>query len=136
MIVLDSWAVLRFLEDAPPAAELVAEAVASDEDVAMSWINLSEVHYVLRRLHGEEAALETVRDIQSDVDARLPSKEDVLAAARIKADHPMSFADAFAAATAAALDAELWTGDRELLVDQSAWRWRDVRERPGSGDTA
>lgn len=136
MIVLDSWAVLCFLEDAPPAAELVAEAVASDEDVAMSWINLGEVHYVLRRLHGEEAALETVRDIQSDVDARLPSKEDVLAAARIKADHPMSFADAFAAATAAALDAELWTGDRELLVDQSAWRWRDVRERPGSEDTA
>ncbi len=36
-------------------------------------------------------------------------------------------ADAFAAATAVELDAELWTGDPELLSRDSPWRWRDLR---------
>jgi len=34
---------------------------------------------------------------------------------------------AFAAATAIAHDAELWTGDPELLVSDAPWRWRDLR---------
>ena len=39
----------------------------------------------------------------------------------------MAYADAFAAATAIAHDATLWTGDPELLVADSAWLWRDLR---------
>ncbi len=62
----------------------------------MSWINLGEVHYVLRRLHGEDAATETVRDLRDVVDARLPDEPFVINAARIKADHPMAYAGAFA----------------------------------------
>lgn len=34
---------------------------------------------------------------------------------------------AFAAATAVALHAELWTGDPELLIADAPWRWRDLR---------
>jgi hypothetical protein len=34
----------------------------------MSWINLGEVHHVLRRLHGEDDAIETVRDLRRSVD--------------------------------------------------------------------
>lgn len=93
----------------------------------MSWINLGEVHYVLRRLHGEDAATETVRDLRDVVEARLPDERLVLEAARIKADHPMAFADAFAAALTVATDATLWTGDPELLLPASRWRWRDLR---------
>ena len=36
-------------------------------------------------------------------------------------------ADASAAALTVAGDATLWTGDPELLVDGSSWRWRDLR---------
>lgn len=127
-IVLDSWAVLRYLEDADPAAQAVAELLDADKPL-MSWIDLGEVHYVLMRSHGEDAAAETVRDLRQVVDARLPDEHLVLDAARIKADHPMAYADAFAAALALTRDATLWTGDPELLVEGAAWRWRDLRAR-------
>ena len=51
----------------------------------------------------------------------------VLDAARIKADHPMVYADAFAAALANAQDAVVGTGDPELLVEGTPWRWKDLR---------
>jgi ribonuclease VapC len=124
-VVLDSWAILRYLEGVEPAAGRVAKLLDGERPL-MSWINLGEVHYVLRRAHGEGAAIETVRDLSDVVEARLPDVQLVLAAARIKADHPMAFADAFGAALAVDEDAELWTGDPELLVEGSAWRWLDL----------
>lgn len=125
-VVLDSWAVLRYLEDEGEAAAAVADLLAADRPL-MSWINLGEVHYVLRRLHGERDAIETVRDLRDVIEARLPDERLVLEAARIKADRPMSYADAFAAALTVASDAVLWTGDPELLVRGAAWRCRDLR---------
>ena len=125
-VVLDSWAVLRYLEDASPAAEAVSDLLGQEKPL-MSWINVGEVHYVLRRLHGEDAAAETVRDLRDVIDALLPDERLVIDAARIKADHRMAYADAFAAALTTASDATLWTGDPELLVDGSSWRWRDLR---------
>lgn len=125
-VVLDSWAVLRYLEDEGAAAEEVARLLADDRPL-ISWINLGEVHYVLRRLVGEDAAIQTVRDLREVMEARLPDERVILDAARIKADQPMSYADAFAAALAVAQEAELWTGDPELLVDGAPWRWRDLR---------
>lgn len=125
-VVLDSWAVLRYLEDAGPAAEAVSDLVGQERPL-MSWINLGEVHYVLRRLHGDDAATETVRDLRAVIDARLPDEALVVDAARIKSDHPMAYADAFAAALTVAFDATLWTGDPELFIDGASWRWRDLR---------
>jgi ribonuclease VapC len=124
--VLDSWAVLRLLEGVEPAAERVADVLASG-DTVMSWINLGEVFYVVRRRRGEVAATTVVQDLQPDVRVELPDRDVVLAAARIKAEHPMAYADAFAAATAIAHDAPLLTGDPELLIDGAAWRWEDLR---------
>lgn len=125
-VVLDSWAVLRYLEDTAPAAELVTDLLGVERPL-MSWINLGEVHYVLRRSHGEEAAVETVRDLREVIEVRLPDEHVVLAAARIKADYPMAYADAFGAALSIAREATLWTGDPELLVEDSPWHWRDLR---------
>ncbi len=125
-VVLDSWAVLRYLEDASPISDRVAELLDVDRPL-MSWINLGEVHDVLRRAHGEDAGIETIRDLRDVVEPRLPTEAVVLEAARIKADHTMAFADAFGAALAVAEQAELWTGHPELLVDGSPWRWRDLR---------
>ena len=79
----------------------------------MSWINLGEVHYVVRRAHGEGAAMETVRDLRDVLNVRLPDERTVLDAARIKADHRMAFADAFGAALAigAAVDRPVHVND-------------------------
>jgi predicted nucleic acid-binding protein len=125
-VVLDSWAVLRYLEGAEPASGRVA-SLLDEERPLMSWINLGEVHHVLRRAHGEGAAAETIRDLRDVLDPQLPDVQIVLEAARIKADHPMAFADAFGAALAVAERAELWTGDPELLIDEATWRWIDLR---------
>ena len=125
-VVLDSWAVLRYLEDDEPAAQHVADLLENGKPL-MSWINLGEVHYVLRRAAGEAEASETVRDLRGEIEARLPDERLVLDAARIKADHSMAYADAFAAALASAEDATLWTGDPELLIEGARWRWRDLR---------
>lgn len=126
-VVLDSWAVLRYLEGVEPLSGRVGKLL--DEELPlMSWINLGEVHDVLRRAHGEAAAVETIRDLFDVVDAQLPDVQLVLAAARIKADHPMAVADAFGAALAVVEHAELWTGDPELLINGATWRWLDLRE--------
>lgn len=125
-VVLDSWAILRYLEDDEPAAGAVTQLLDGERAV-VSWINLGEVFYIVRRLHGEDAASQTVRDLRQVMIAELPTEIRIIGAARIKAEHSLAYADAFAAATAIAHDAALWTGDPELLVEQSAWRWRDLR---------
>jgi len=125
-VVLDSWAILAYLEDRRPAARHVARLLDTDRPT-VSWINLGEVFYVIRRAAGEDAAAGTVRDLRDVLTAELPSELRVIDAARIEADHSVAYADAFAAATTAALDATLWTGDPELFVPDAPWRWRDLR---------
>jgi predicted nucleic acid-binding protein len=124
--VLDSWAVLRYLEDEGRAADDVAALLAVERPL-ISWINLGEVFYVLRRAADEQAATTAVRDLRTVVVAELPDEQRVLQAGRIKSDYLLAYADAFAAATAQAHDAELWTGDAELLLDNAPWAWRDLR---------
>lgn len=125
-VVLDSWAVLEYLADREPGAAALDELFDRERPV-MSWINMGEVHYIVSRRHGEDAAAETVDDLRPRLRLELPGEDRVLAAARLKAAHPMSYADAFAAATAMAHAAPVWTGDPELLVAGAPWRWTDLR---------
>ena len=125
-VVLDSWAILSYLEDRDPAASEVAGLLEERRSI-VSWINLGEVFYIIRRRAGESDARSVVRDLEDVITAELPSEDRVLEAARIKADHPMAYADAFAAATAVSHGATLWTGDPELLLPGAAWQWRDLR---------
>jgi predicted nucleic acid-binding protein len=123
--VLDSWAVLRWLEGIEPAAGRVETAVA--DHAVMSWINLGEVFYIVSRASGATVARDTVSDIRARVLLDDASPERVLDAARIKAEFPMALADAFAAATAIAHDATVLTGDPELLDRSGPWRTEDLR---------
>jgi len=126
-VVLDSWAVLRLLEGTEPAASRVQAELDGDSRPVMSWINLGEVFYVVRRLRGHEAAESVVRDLRPQLDLDLPDATRVLQAATIKADHACGYADAFAAATALARHAPLLTGDPELLVAGASWAHEDLR---------
>lgn len=125
-VVLDSWAILRYLENRDGAAEHVASLLSSERPL-VSWINLGEIFYVLRRGVGEDPAAATVRDLRDVLAAELPTEDRIIGAGRIKSEFPLAYADAFAAATAQAHDAELWTGGPELLVLDAPWRWRDLR---------
>jgi len=124
-IVLDSWAVLCLLQGEEPGAARVEEAMA--QRPAISWINLGEVLYVLLRRLDTAEANEAVRDVRARTAPQLPDEALIRRAAALKAGHSMSYADAFAAATALAHDAELWTGDPELLAAGVPWRTVDLR---------
>jgi predicted nucleic acid-binding protein len=93
----------------------------------MSWINLGEVYYTVHRKVGAAEADATLAQLRPLLALDAASPERVLAAARVKAQHPLAYGDAFAVATAAAHDAILLTGDPELTSRSVGCRVEDLR---------
>jgi predicted nucleic acid-binding protein len=117
--VLDAWALLALLQKEEPAASrvqrLLEDAGSGEVELFISMINLGEAVYRIGRQRGEEEALATLEDIRRLALTVVPASDRaVLAAARFKMHHAVSYADAFAAATAQELQATLVTGDPEL----------------------
>jgi predicted nucleic acid-binding protein len=123
---LDSWAVLRFLEGGASAARRVRQVLRAGRPV-MSWINLGEVYYTIHRIAGAAEADATLAQLRSLLTLDAATPERVLAAARIKAIHPLAYGDAFAVATAVAHGAVLLTGDPEILKRSVGCRVEDLR---------
>ncbi len=118
--VLDSWALLCYLEEEPgyeKVIHLFGEAVESSELLLMCVINWGEVYYQVARRYGEPQAREIERLIQSfPIMIVHADKELTREAARLKANKKLAYADCFAAALAKMKKAELYTGDREFKV--------------------
>jgi len=117
--VVDAWALLAWLRDEQPAAESVRRALQEAEDgdvhLSMSWINAGEVYYMLVRKHDAKAAEEFLARLPSlPIRLILPEEEDIMAAAKLKANHRISYADAFAAALAVKQNVLIITGDPEI----------------------
>jgi uncharacterized protein len=127
--VLDSWAMLAWLRDEPPAPrvrDILQQADAGDVQLLMSWINAGEVYYMLSRKHDIKIAEEFLKRLPSlPIRLVLPNEEDIIAAARLKASRRISYADGFAAALAQLAGADLVTGDPELkeLADVLRVEW-------------
>jgi predicted nucleic acid-binding protein len=117
LVVLDSWALLAYLKDEPPAARIESAWLA--EGAAISSINLGEALYIRIRATGESAATADVEAIRRRLEVIDPDWKLVSAAAAIKASGGLSYADAFCIATAIRADGPLWTGDPEI-VDKAA----------------
>jgi predicted nucleic acid-binding protein len=125
-VVVDSWAVLSWLDGEQPAARVVQNAI-SDQPV-ISWVNLVEVLYRVERKHGRDVSERYLRDLRGPLLYDLPLERRMVEAARVKAIHPIALADCFAVATAEAYDAELYTGDPEIIaLDRPRLRVRDLR---------
>ena len=125
---LDSWAVLRFFEGGSEAARRVRQVMRQGRPV-MSWINVGEVYYTVLRAAGAaeaDAKLGLLRPLVT-VDSVTPDR--VLDAARVKAGHPLAYADAFAIATAAAHEAVLLTGDPEITGRRVGCRVENLARR-------
>lgn len=116
MVVLDSWALLAHLKDEPAAGRIESEWLESG--AAISSINLGEVLYIRIRASSEDSALADVETIRRRLSVVEPDWSLVMAAATIKANGGLSYADAFCIATALHLSAPLWTGDPEI-IDQA-----------------
>jgi predicted nucleic acid-binding protein len=113
LVVLDSWAVLAYLKDEPAASRIEAEWLS--QPPAISSINLGETLYMRIRERGEKAAAADISTIRRNSTVIDPDWALVASAAQIKAAGGMSYADAFCVATAARMDAPLWTGDPEII---------------------
>lgn len=128
-IVLDSWAVMAFLQD-EPAAEKVADTLADAQEngvpVGMTVVNAGEVWYIVARRTSAAEADRTLRLIEEigvrlvDVDAGLTR-----IAAGYKVKGKISFADCYAAALAKQQRGVLLTGDGEFkqLEDEISIVW-------------
>jgi len=117
-IVLDSWAIMAYLED-EPGGDIVSDAIADahEEDIPllMSVLNVGEVWYVIAR-ETATADAETAVAQRRQLGIEFIAADWHLAkeAARYKAKHKMSYADCFAAALTKQKDAVLLTGDPQF----------------------
>jgi predicted nucleic acid-binding protein len=117
--VLDSWAILEWINARQPASKLVAEvlnqAEAGKVRLLMSAINAGEIYYFLRK-HHSAALADDWRTLSQTlpVTVEVPTMSDIWDAATLKGQFPISYADAFAAALAQKYDCPLITEDREF----------------------
>ena len=134
-IVLDAWALLSLIFREEPAAgkvkSLIEAKSAKKSAIHVSWINLGEVFYMIARKRNPETAEAVLADIlELPATFHEPRRNDVLAAARIKAAHRLSYADAFAVGLAEKVEAAVCTGDPEILALKGTFRIvRLVRKR-------
>jgi len=117
-IVLDSWAIMAYLEDEPAAervADIIADAHEDGTPLLMTVVNFGEVWYIIAREASEAEAERSSIEIRQlgieIVDADWPLTRE---AAGFKAKHKMSYADGFAGALAKQKKAHLVTGDPEF----------------------
>ena len=116
--VLDTSAIVCVLED-EPGADIVGKrlglARAGKTRLGASCVSLVEVYYRARQLEGEKRAHQMFLILKSwPVDFVYPDAALCLAAGEIKAMFPVSFADAFVAATARQANAVLLHKDPEF----------------------
>ncbi|MTI84217.1 MAG: type II toxin-antitoxin system VapC family toxin [Firmicutes bacterium] len=116
--VLDSYAVLAYLNDEPGAQilqNILKLAQQKQVVVYMSWVNLGEVYYRLQRLYGRQLARKSIEIIKSwPVSFLVVDEHNTLLAGDIKARFRLAYADAFAAAATIKNQGILLTGDPEF----------------------
>ena len=115
--LLDSFALLAYLNDEPGGSrvqEILILGKSNKCRLVMSLINLGKVLYITERTRGLPAA-QTVQALVESLPLELldASRDLILDAAHIKASHALSYADAFAVASAIRESATILTGDPE-----------------------
>ncbi len=115
--MFDSYALFAYFDN-EEGVEIVTDLLAraaQDVELYLSIINLGEFVYASERTNGRAQADGRLEDLR-----RLPiisvgaDENRVLAAAHIKANYRISYADAFAIALAQELNATIVTGDPEF----------------------
>ncbi len=118
IVVFDTSAFLTLTGEEPGAdtvQKFITDALAGKIDLRASFVSLTEVEYITRQAKGEEVARQRLADIKALLIQWLHSDETLCSeAAKLKAAHKVSFADAFVAATAQRLNATLVHKDPEF----------------------
>jgi ribonuclease VapC len=113
LFVLDTSAIFTLIEDEDGANRV--EQILKKHDALIPWVTLMEMMYISRQEKGEEIALTryaTLRQTKASIlwEADEPT---LFIAARLKAEHRVSFADAIIAAIAIKQGATLLHKDPE-----------------------
>ena len=117
-LVLDSFALLC-LYHREPGWRIVQKALY-DQDKArtravLNWINWGEFIYIVKRRVGPARTTDALHLLeQLPIELYPVDQPLVCAAAEIKSEHTLSYADAFCVATAQRLDATILTNDPEF----------------------
>ena len=116
--VLDTFALLVYLRGEPgdeQVRELLSQAEGGERCLHLCLINYGEVIYISERQGGRLAAEEAVRIVDNlPVEVVPADRRLTFAAAHVKANYPLSYADAFVVALAQRLGATVVTGDPEF----------------------
>jgi predicted nucleic acid-binding protein len=116
--VLDSFAILALLgkeAGSDVVADLLQQTQAGAARTVMTWVNVGEVAYIVERRWGTGQVLQVLGTLEATRLDIVPVEQELaLAAARIKAEHPLAYTDTFAAALAMAEEATLVTGDPDF----------------------
>ena len=122
--VLDSYALLAFFEGEnghEAVEQLLARASRGDCQLFLSVINLGEILYITERERGLSKAQEVLARIDElPINLVVANRANTLAAAHIKAEWPLAYADCFAAALAKVKDATIVTGNPEFRQLEAA----------------
>lgn len=119
-IVLDTSAFLTLTGEEPGAdvvQRFITDGIAGQASLHASFVSLTEIEYITFQEEDEQSARQRLADIKALPIQWLHSDEALCsAAAKLKAVHKISFADAFVAATAQRLNATLVHKDPEFDV--------------------
>lgn len=114
-ILFDSHAILKWTQKESGYEKVKSVLVACrDKSVTgfMNQINLGEVYYMTIRGVGIDRAREFLQNfLRLSIRIVLPDGDLIWRASEIKAEHPISYADCFAVATAMEVKATILTGD-------------------------
>jgi predicted nucleic acid-binding protein len=121
-LVLDSFALVSLFHKEPGWRGVQAALYAQEKAGAralLNWINWGEFFYVVKRRVGSARADEALRLLeQLPIDLVPVDQALVRAAAEIKSQHPVSYADAFCVATAQRIGGIVLTSDRKFRAVQ------------------
>ena len=133
--ILDAFAFMAYLENEPGAERIetiLKDVQAGKAHAYISIINLGEIIYNTERRYGLAKAQDTLALIQRMPIEVLPAdNQTVLAAAHIKANHPISYADAFVVVAAQKLNGIIMTGDAEFqdITELAQIEWLKKRSK-------
>ncbi len=117
-LVLDSFALVSLFHREPGWEQVQASLYGQEKArtrAFLSWINWGEFFYIVKRRVGDEKAREALRLVEQLPIELVPVDQPLVrAAAEIKSDHAVSYADAFCIATAQRIGGIVLTNDSEF----------------------
>ncbi len=131
--VLDSYAMIAYFEDeagAERVARILRELIQGKAKGYMSVVNWGEVYYSTMREEGVDEAEKVILQLDKfPIHIVEASKDLTYEAAKLKGKYRIAYADCFAVALTAKLNATLVTGDPEFkkVKERISFRWINLR---------